>query len=1406
VESPRRFGGSRALLPYEAELCNVLGISKDEYLQFLDLVQAKIEGKKRGYELIPDIRADAVTAFFLTGTGTLTFAGQIAVSLILAGVSYLLTPKPKTPDAAENLKLGDIQGKSRFGPQSGFDSIQDLAVLGSFIPLVYASKGVRVNSQLLWSQIRTTGKGQTISAIVLFSNGKLGAIPDYSSYALGSTLLDNISPHKVALYFSDGGEAESVDNRLNANNKYSESKASEENVYGNRGFVSYDTNDPFAIKEHSGVSSNVEEQSEFKPYFSSTRTSETKAQFGLYSTLPNGNAYKVPWELVQFMKDADGSSKEDLYKKLQKINHKYPQYCHVKGTTTEMNSGTIKRLEEGSEFTYTLYSSADEDAWTQASGVADLKYNKFSPWGSVDAKNSVDQIREMVDSNMSIGDQYLIGSAIVTCKSVDNANVWQNSGISEGATFSKNWTLEIEEAGDIKYSRHKSTGNPFDSFNLSKLAIASVNNLRVTRITEIGIKSRVFKQISGFQNVNALPSKSRIEYYSSKNTSMSLGSVSGYISRISCFVLEMRPVDTDMEFENVLGNVVLGIKGSTPTDQYNTLIIDSKHNPAKYEYRFRPISGNHLLSISTRNGRNLYILDHASPRVAKTYSFTNTKTESYSANLRITVYFHGYLLTLPFNLDRDSGAPPRTSNQQWVKGSQGAEITATGQQSIGSGPTVPVGGPVKGLSVSSSGTMPESNEDWTNSQPLAAFSKFIIKDAVTSGIFYGAVYPANGSQYDRLPVNPPGGNFNNWNLFVPQVGVVQTVFGGQNYRFYLPAGWLPEGMDYIELNVSQADRFDTWTDPVINPAKSNKFFRYKMVDADVHVNTSCNKQEIAFRNNRFYYAFRAEANMGDEPPTVTTTSNSVGSGLSVTSNAGAGVSIKLTTTTNTVDTYYEWEIESGGDGYFTGDTLSFTGNANIAPFTVIAADKPVIDTEPEDPSDGDENWKTNVYKSYWDLKYLNPHDILSDYSLYDAESSSHDNGPEHTISFINEITKPLEDIQYTNLAIAGIRINSAKEFNSFNQLSAFVKKGIEVTQLIDDSGSTTETSTKKSSNNFVEIAYDLLTNETYGVGSLVGVSGVNKELMQEAARYCHANNFTWDGIIDGSTNLREFIFTHAGYNFLDFSIVGGLFALRPSFPTKASGQIDSNATTDSGIKINALYTDGNMRNLQVSFLTPEERQSFKATVLYRKQEENGFPETKAVTIALASENIDSLPEEVFDLSGWCTSLSHAKRFAAIALAMRKDIDHGISFETTPTSVLGLLAGDYIRVISENTHSSRFNNGSIDADGVVVSRSEISGTINIYYWSPGTLGNVESGTLTVGSDGKATTGLRNVLFAQVDTTEENRIYKVNSITYGEEGFVQIGASHVPLTTDKTIKVLEDTNPSEASFETKFSIAS
>ena len=132
-----------------------------------------------------------------TGGLALSFWGTVAITVALAAISYLIADKPKDQGAPPTLTIGGVQGRSRFNPSNGFDSLQDLASLGSFIPLVYARQGVRVASQLLWSQVRTTQYGESVSAIVLFSNGEIGAKPEFESLALGETFLADLPESKL---------------------------------------------------------------------------------------------------------------------------------------------------------------------------------------------------------------------------------------------------------------------------------------------------------------------------------------------------------------------------------------------------------------------------------------------------------------------------------------------------------------------------------------------------------------------------------------------------------------------------------------------------------------------------------------------------------------------------------------------------------------------------------------------------------------------------------------------------------------------------------------------------------------------------------------------------------------------------------------------------------------------------------------------------------------------------------------------------------------------------------------------------------------------------------------------------------------------------------------------------------
>ena len=300
----------------------------------------------------------------------------------------------------------------------------------------------------------------------------------------------------------------------------------------------------------------------------------------------------------------------------------------------------------------------------------------------------------------------------------------------------------------------------------------------------------------------------------------------------------------------------------------------------------------------------------------------------------------------------------------------------------------------------------------------------------------------------------------------------------------------------------------------------------------------------------------------------------------------------------------------------------------------------------------------------------------------------------------------------------------------------------------------------------------MLTDSTLGAGEVINTRSVNDADMKEAAEFCRANRYFWDGMISNKVNLREFIFEQATYCLLDFVIIGGKFSLKPSLPFDGNKTIEPNQP----IKISALFTDGNINDLNVSFFAPEDRQTFQANILYRSEKLNGFTETKSVVVRLDGREND--PVETFDLSGFCTNEQHAKDFGKYVVSTKEKTTHLITFKTAPHYVEGLKPGDYIRMYSTTQHTDRFKNGAILDGGKVVSKDTITGSNDIYYWNSSKT-EVDFASNVNFNSPSALAAFAGSLFTIRTTNKTNQCYKVESITFGDDGLIELAGTHVPL---------------------------
>ena len=1133
----------RVLLPAEAELCNALGLSEEEYWYFVELTDAYNGKRDEAYELagVPDVQNEAVFWSIVI---------SLVIGIATSAISMLLAPKPKQQQTPPQLKTADSQGARRYTTNSGFDSSQELASLGEVVPLVFANRvgsvgGIRVKTMLLWSQLLSFGTGQQLKILTLLSAGELAADPEFAGFAIGDQTLKNYTNAKVGLYRRLMG------GRIQEGNRYPEGT-----------IAAGPAGDVFTVYDDGSES--------YRTWFCGNRTTSTQTQFGCYSPMPNATPYKLPYELILNQKNLDAGIRDDNNRKREKINREWRTLAAI-------------HWADANYCGYYIHGGKEDP-------------QAYQPYGLDDVNSATEDRRSNADDSIQMGGLYMAGTAQVVCVGTSTDQPW-------ALGMDKSYTFKIEEPGVIPTYNLHAGGNATYGFILQRLAIGTISNNRGCHVTEIGIRSKVWKQITGFPNVNSQPSADVIASYEQRDGNIQLGSIQRYVTRYSFFRLEVRSLGTTAGWSDISGGRVFCIQGNSPQDQYNFLRITQPFG--QYEYRMVPYPGTAI--VHWHQGSSVYLLH---PGALMRY-----------AAGQFVVSFTGELIRV---------TPGRMTNSDWT---------------IGVPP--PVINPAVDVTPRSTGTARPVSLRWEMAE----------------------------SRYDLV-------RFRAWN-------------GG-----------------------------GIW----------NK--------AGVTLGEQYRRGRLAYPK-KDYYIERWEIRSFEEPP--------VASGVVGTwSNTGSGMTVSVTQWSNG---HLEWTVASGGQGYFTGDQYQFSAFGGTYYGTVIADNTSAV------------------------AQSLNVWDAVADIGKYDAERFSHEDGPEHELVYVNEIVRQEVAPQYDNMALVGLRLGASKEWSNFQQLSAYVKKGIKVNRLIDDNGAPT-TTLSGPTNNFAEIAYALLTDDRLGAGELLGSAATDRDRMTKAAQFCRANGFTWDGVIGQKLNLRDFIFENAGYCLLDFTILGGQFSLVPSVPVTSDYAIDHAAQPP----ISALFTDGNIRELTVSWLSPEERQLFKAVVKWRQETDNGFSQERLFTMRLsdAQGGSDSDGEEVFDLSDFCTTQQQAEVFARYALKLRKEVDHGLKFETTPQSAMGLEPGAYFRLVSEVTHTSRFSNGSINSEGFVTSTETMAdGAYRVLTWQPGTVGVIEN-TLTVVSGKAQEGGLFGCVFTLLNSTTTSRVYKIESLSYGQEGFVEVSGSFQPLT--------------------------
>lgn len=635
---PYRHVADLVLLPYEKHLIDALGCTEAEYKEFIRHLQHKVTARPAEYAHVPDIRCEPATMAVIT-----PILISLAVGLITSAASYLLTPKPKAPrnDSITQLDLGGASGVSRFSPNRGFDSAQNLASYGTSVPIVFTKRiqntgetsgGLLIAPALVWSRMKSWGSFQVIEIVTVAGQGVMTK-PDRSGLFLGNNAIDGISENDFQFYWNDGSSAAS--RLLGLNLRYG--------TLGTPAIPSPQEN-AFVAPTSQGVNDTG---------FCGAFTPTNQTKFGVYSGIPNGTPYRPNWEISQPLTGQSPETQDQIITDQQKYIETKLLYTHPYGG---LPPGINNRLSAGMPGTGKNYARhvgvISHNGYTMANpqlqvvnGLAyefignlteerDVQVNDIievvvgygrqnaTPFPIIGAGKSQTRLQDIIstldaeaeqfDAAMVRGQTYMIGRT--TWQIIDRENRIYRPGeepIVIKMQCIETWSANQAKIGIVAPQILSEPGAIYSRdiaevfYPILRVDFAQVRNNRPCDVTEIGIRSQVWTKFNGITNFNTLPTPFELSQFNNTGVQAREGKNTSYARRTSFFALDVRPADneasrttTDNDGFTFLG--LFAVSGSTPQDIYSFIRVTHPSN-ALFEYRLRPFNS---AIFALQNGGN----------------------------------------------------------------------------------------------------------------------------------------------------------------------------------------------------------------------------------------------------------------------------------------------------------------------------------------------------------------------------------------------------------------------------------------------------------------------------------------------------------------------------------------------------------------------------------------------------------------------------------------------------------------------------------------------------------------------------------------------------------------------------------------------------------------------------------
>ena len=275
------------------------------------------------------------------------------------------------------------------------------------------------------------------------------------------------------------------------------------------------------------------------------------------------------------------------------------------------------------------------------------------------------------------------------------------------------------------------------------------------------------------------------------------------------------------------------------------------------------------------------------------------------------------------------------------------------------------------------------------------------------------------------------------------------------------------------------------------------------------------------------------------------------------------------------------------------------------------------------------------------------------------------------------------------------------------QISTFYENGISVD--LYSGGLVSGSYATGASNQFVDLAMYLFTQIKRVSGATTAdlAAPIDVSNLQALATFCTNTGLFFNGVIDQSVNIIDYISKVAPFFLLSFVSSNGRYSLQPLLPITGANQIDLTALTPV-----ATFNESNILpgSFSKRYDDADERRAINVSLLWRESDPTIIGMQRTTTVRYGTTD-NNAPTEQFDMTDFCTSAAHATVYGKYELARRKYSTHSISF-ATPLLTTALIPTQIIRVIRRRISSRGDNRTEADWYQVTNVKHESNGTSTI----------------------------------------------------------------------------------------------